>query len=341
VDPAAAAAPDTFRVTPGRPTGLLIAAGALAAALFLGVLLAVLPLVGRSEVRRRLGQLDRFSMGRRAAVTMPDPAGNQMLKAALAVSERAVRKPGRRERMELALDRAGSSLRPAEWLLIRVGVLAASLLLAILILPWWLGVPVGLLGGWGATAMYMRMRAGRRTRKFADQLPDALQLVVGSLRSGFSLPQSIDALVREGADPVAGELGRALAETRLGGDLEDALERVGERNASQDMAWLVMAIRIQREVGGNLAELLSTVADTMVQRSRLRGEVKTLTAEGRLSAIIMGLLPLGLGGIMFMSSPEYIETLFQSATGWAMVIGSALMGVAGFAWLQKIIKIEV
>jgi tight adherence protein B len=341
VDPTAAAAPDTFRVTPGRPTGLLIAAGALAAALFLGVLLAVLPLVGRSEVRRRLGQLDRFSMGRRAAVTMPDPAGNQMLKAALAVSERAVRKPGRRERMELALDRAGSSLRPAEWLLIRVGVLAASLLLAVLILPWWLGVPVGLLGGWGATAMYMRMRAARRTRRFADQLPDALQLVVGSLRSGFSLPQSIDALVREGADPVAGELGRALAETRLGGDLEDALERVGERNASQDMAWLVMAIRIQREVGGNLSETLETAVATMRERGRLFRHVRALSAEGRLSALVLLGMPIVLGAWMFVFRREYLRPLYTEPLGLLMLIGSVVMVGIGGLWLRKLVRVEV
>jgi tight adherence protein B len=140
---------------------------------------------------------------------------------------------------------------------------------------------------------------------------------------------------------MARELRRVLAEARLGRPMEEALQDVAVRMQSLDFDWAVMAIRIQREVGGNLAELLSTVADTMVQRSRLRGEVKTLTAEGRLSAIIMGLLPLGLGGFMFMSSPEYIETLFQSVAGWVMVIGSAVAGLAGFAWLQKIIKIEV
>jgi tight adherence protein B len=102
-----------------------------------------------------------------------------------------------------------------------------------------------------------------------------------------------------------------------------------------------MAIRIQREVGGNLAELLQTVADTMTQRSRIRGEVKALTAEGRISGIIMGLLPVALGLFMFTASPDYIHPLFSSLGGWAMVVGSAVMGAAGFVWIQKIIKIEV
>lgn len=116
---------------------------------------------------------------------------------------------------------------------------------------------------------------------------------------------------------------------------------VATRMQSRDFEWSVMAIRIQREVGGNLAELLQTVADTMVERGRLRGEVKALTAEGRISAIIMGLMPLALGGFLFMSSPDYIGELFASAIGWGMVVLSAIAALAGFAWLNKIIKIEV
>jgi tight adherence protein B len=151
----------------------------------------------------------------------------------------------------------------------------------------------------------------------------------------------VEAVAQETSDPMARELKRVLAEARLGKALEDALSDAAIRMQSRDFDWAVMAIRIQREVGGNLAELLQTVAETMVQRSRMRGEVKALTAEGRLSAIVMGLLPVGLGLFMFTSSPEYIGELFRSAVGWAMVIGSAMLAAAGFAWLQKIIKIEV
>jgi tight adherence protein B len=103
----------------------------------------------------------------------------------------------------------------------------------------------------------------------------------------------------------------------------------------------LLSIRIQREVGGNLAELLQTVAETMVGRSRLRGEVRALTAEGRISGIIMGLLPVGLGLFMFTASPDYLDDLFSSVVGWSMVSGSVVMAGVGFAWIQKIIKIEV
>jgi tight adherence protein B len=181
----------------------------------------------------------------------------------------------------------------------------------------------------------------RRLKTFEAQLPDTLNLLAGSLRAGYSFLQGLEAVVKETSDPMARELRRVLAEARLGRPLEDALGDVAARMESRDFDWSVLAIRIQREVGGNLAELLQTVAETMTQRSRLRGEVKALTAEGRISGIIMGLLPVGLGLFMFTASPGYINDLFSSFVGWSMVIGSAVMAAAGFAWIQKIIKIEV
>ena len=341
VDPAAATGLPTFRPEEAGPRPLLLATGALAGGVFLLVLLVVLPLVRRSPVQRRLGELDRFSMGRRASVSLPDRTTAQMLKAALAVSERAVGRPGRRERIELALDRAGSQLRAAEWQLIRAGVGAATAVAAMVALPWWAGLPLGLLAGWLATGQYLRMRATRRTRAFADQLPDALQLIIGSLRSGFSLPQSIDAVVREGTDPVAGELGRALAETRLGGDLEDALDRLGERNANQDVGWLVMAIRIQREVGGNLSEALETAVATIRERGRLFRHVRALSAEGRLSALVLLGMPIVLGGWMLVFRREYLRPLYTEPLGLAMLIGAVVLVCIGGLWLRKLVRVEV
>ncbi|HYH50332.1 MAG TPA: type II secretion system F family protein [Acidimicrobiia bacterium] len=181
----------------------------------------------------------------------------------------------------------------------------------------------------------------RRLKAFEAQLPDTLNLLAGSLRAGYSFLQGLEAVVQETSDPMGRELRRVLAEARLGRPLEDALGDVAVRMESRDFDWSVLAIRIQREVGGNLAELLQTVAETMVQRSRLRGEVRALTAEGRISGVIMGLLPVGLALFMLTASPGYINDLFSSLAGWGMVIGSAVMAAVGFAWIQKIIKIEV
>ncbi|HEX8628018.1 MAG TPA: type II secretion system F family protein, partial [Catenuloplanes sp.] len=310
----------------------------------LGTLLVVQPLFGGNSIQRRLRQLDRFT-----ATNTRRPAGNvnpasgdsPVLRAALAVSERALQSPGRRERVELALDRAGSSLRVAEWQLIRAGVSAGAAVVLVVLLPWWAGLPLGLLAGWFGSAQYLKMRAGRRAGKFAEQLPEALQLVVGSLRSGFSLPQSIDSLVREGADPVAGELGRAIAETRLGGDLESALERVGQRNGSQDVEWLVMAIRIQREVGGNLSEVLETAVNTMRERARLARHVRALSAEGRLSAMVLFGMPVVLTLFMFAVRRDYLRPLYTEPMGLLMMGCSVVMMAVGAVWLRKLVQVVV
>jgi tight adherence protein B len=244
-------------------------------------------------------------------------------------------------KVERLLEQANLPLRPAEALFFYGAGAGLLGLLAIAGAP---SLVVGLVFAAIVAALplvVVRTLRRRRLKTFEAQLPDTLNLLAGSLRAGYSFLQGLEAVVQETSEPMARELRRVLAEARLGRPLEEALGDVAVRMESRDFDWSVLAIRIQREVGGNLAELLQTVAETMVQRSRLRGEVKALTAEGRISGIIMGLLPVGLGLFMFTASPEYINDLFSSVTGWAMVIGSAVMAVVGFAWIQKIIKIEV
>ncbi len=157
--------------------------------------------------------------------------------------------------------------------------------------------------------------ANKRRKKFLSQLPDTLQLLSGTLRAGYSLMQGVEAVSQEVENPMGAELRRVVTESRLGRPLEESLDGVAERMASPDFAWAVMAIRIQREVGGNLSELLLTVADTMTQRERLRRDVAALTAEGRMSAIVLGLLPIGLGLAMYVINPEYTSKLFNDTLG--------------------------
>ena len=183
--------------------------------------------------------------------------------------------------------------------------------------------------------------AARRRRAFLAQLPDTLQLLASSLRAGYSLVQGLDAVAEEVDDPTGRELRRVVLETRLGRDMELALEDLARRMDSRDFDWVVMAIRIQREVGGNLAELLSSVAETMISRERLRREVSALTAEGRLSAIVVGALPLVIGAAIMVLNPGYINTLFTEPLGKAMLLGSVVLMVIGFVWMRKTIEIDV
>ena len=137
------------------------------------------------------------------------------------------------------------------------------------------------------------------------------------------------------------ELRRVTVESRLGRPLEEALDDAAERLDSTDFSWTVMAIRIQREVGGNLSELLQTVATTMTDRTRLKREIDALTAEGKISAIVLGLLPVGLGGAIFVLNRAYITVLFTELVGQVMLVGATVMALLGFAWMKKIIKIRI
>jgi tight adherence protein B len=233
-------------------------------------------------------------------------------------------------------------IRPAEFVVLGACasfVLAAGL--TILVGTFLIGVPAGLLAGWLGMRLLVSLRIGRRRAAFGDQLPDVLQLIASSLQSGFSLAQALDAVVREGSQPAAAEFSRALGEARIGADLADALDGVAARMDSQDMRWSVMAIRIQRSVGGNLAEVLRNTIATMRERAFLRRHVKALSAEGRLSAYILVALPIVLGGWLFYSSRSYMQLLYTTTFGLMMLTGAVALVVIGAFWMRALIKVEV
>jgi tight adherence protein B len=182
---------------------------------------------------------------------------------------------------------------------------------------------------------------GREKKKFEKQLPDTLTLTSTSLRAGYSLLQAVEAVAQEAPHPTAREFQRAIAEARLGRPVTEALNGITLRTQSKDFEWAVLAIEIQREVGGNLAEVLQTVADTMLARNRLKGEIKALTAEGRISAYVLGSLPFALGGFLWTSNRSYLEPLFQEPVGRIAIGMGVVLMVAGGLWLKKIVNIEV
>jgi tight adherence protein B len=277
-------------------------------------------------------------------VTDPDMEGalaqTALLQRAVELTEEFAERQGFLTKVEGALERADLPLRAAEAMFFYV---AGALLLTLL--SFTLG---GVVPGMGVALLTLlvppaavNFLAGRRSKKFQSQLPDTLQLLSGSLRAGYSLLQGVEAVSKEVAEPMGQELRRVITEARLGREVEDAMDAVAERMASADFAWAVMAIRIQREVGGNLSELLLTVADTMVHRERLRRDIAGLTAEGRISAIILGLLPIGLGAFMWLSNPEYMGPLGSTTMGHVLLGLATVSGLIGFAWMKKIINIEI
>jgi tight adherence protein B len=339
------AAPDSapaFEVSRSVLYAALAAIGLGLALLFAGLLApARQPKVATAEDRISAyasggGQPPGDGGGHRAA----DAAGlGQAKNAAAQVLQR---NRGLEEKISRKLEAAGSALKPAEWLLLHGGITMAGGLLALLLGGGnFLIMLLGLLVGWVLPKFYLSRRAKRRLKAFNSGLADTLQLMSGSLSAGLSLAQSVDTVVREGNEPIAGEFKRVLVETRLGVSLEEALEGVAERMQSKDFEWVVMAIRIQRQVGGNLAELLNTVAATLRERDYLRRQVQSLSAEGKLSGYILGGLPPAMLVYLLMVRREYIMPMFTEPLGWGMLAGSAcLLGLGAFL-ISRIVKVEV
>jgi tight adherence protein B len=259
------------------------------------------------------------------------------------VAERALaNNRGLEARLATKLETAGLAFKPAEWLLLRAGVAVAGGLLGLLIGSG--NIMLGLIIIVAAIVgppVYLKFKRSRRLRAFAGNLPDTLQLMSGSLSAGLSLAQSIDTIVREGGEPIAGEFRRVVIETRLGVPLEDSLEGVAHRMESRDWEWVVMAIRIQRDVGGNLAELLLQVAETLREREFLRRHVRALSAEGRLSAYILGGLPPAFLIFLAVSKPDYVHPLFSTSIGFILDIGMAVLLGVGVLWMSKVAKVNL
>jgi tight adherence protein B len=326
--------PDWLRSTPILP--VLVMGLAIGLLVYAGIQLAGSSNTGLSAV------LSPYTEG-----VPSDADGNEQALAQTAFLQRAVdmtegfaERQGFLEKVSSLLERADLPLRAAEALFFYV----AGVILVTLMGLFGLGLVPGLVVGVLAALLPLAVVsfiAGRRARSFVGQLPDTLSLLSGSLRAGYSLMQGVEAVSQEVEEPMGKELRRVVTEARLGRELEESLDAVAERMSSPDFAWAVMAIRIQREVGGNLAELLMTVAETMVQRDRLRRDVNSLTAEGRMSAIILALLPIGLGLFMWASNPVYMSPLGNTGMGQAMLGLATVSAIVGFIWMKKTITIEI
>ena len=340
---AAAAHPGSAAVA-GRWPWPLIAVLAVAFAALLVAALLVIGSPSRDDRNRYLaGQIERY--GPRHVPAPANAEGDsegKVARTAVGLASQLLRSGNAEQGLAQRLDLAGIARTPAEWVLLgscACVVLAAALTIVsgnILI-----GLAVGLLVGWLGMRLAVSVRISRRRAAFSDQLPDVLQVIAGSLKAGFSLPQALGAVLREDIQPTAGEFSRALAETRVGVNLEVALEVVANRMESDDLRWAVMAIRIQREVGGNLAEVLSNTAGTMRERAYLHRHVRGLSAEGRLSAYILIALPVLVGGWLLFSDRTYERPLYTTAVGLLMLGVSVVLFVLGVLWMRVVIKVEV
>jgi tight adherence protein B len=264
-----------------------------------------------------------------------------ILKRAVEMTEDLAERRGMLTRLEGTLEQADMPLRAGEALTAAAGITAAFAVVGLLLTGSLAGMLVfGVMGGL-LPGFLVRFKAARRKKAFMGQLPDTLNLLSSTLKAGYSFMQGVEAVSQEIEDPMGSELRRIVTEAQLGRPLEDAMDASAERMDSPDFAWAVMAVKIQREVGGNLSELLLTVSETMTERERLRRDVATLTAEGKMSAIVLGALPILLGMAMWAMNPEYINTLFTDSLGKVLLGASIFAALAGFAWMKKIINIDI
>lgn len=244
------------------------------------------------------------------------------------------------------IERADLPLRAGEWWVLRIVSIVAGMSLLLILFRGGLGMTIFALGagagfGYVAPAVVLRFLARRRCKKFEAQLPDVLTLVASSLSTGFSLLQALDAVSKDAAEPSAKEFSRALAETRIGADVSDALERMAVRMDSVNMKWTAMAIQIQRTVGGNLADTLRTTAKTLRERESLKRHVRALSAEGKLSAYILVALPIGIFFYAMQTNRAYIELLWTRPLGLMMLGGGIVSLFIGIFWMRKVVEVEI
>lgn len=239
------------------------------------------------------------------------------------------------------LERAGLTLNAKEYLFIRIAVGLVFSVIALMFAPVPLlaigGIPLGFL----ATGFWLKRKKASRLHKMEGQLVELLQMLSSGLRAGFGLLQALEAASEQTPSPLQLEIRRTLRDTAMGASVEQALTSLNERVGSPDFDIVITAILIQRSVGGNLAEILDNVAHTMRERERIRGEIRTLTSQQRMTGYVIGGIPIGLLLIFMMISPQFTSLLFTDQLGRMLLMGAAVSEGLGFLVIQKIVNIEI
>lgn len=247
----------------------------------------------------------------------------------------------RRSRLDLMMVRAGLPLLGSEFLAISAG---GALLVCIIIALATRNPVTGLLAlllFLAADFVFVQRRITKRLNNFQRQLADCLSLVANSLRAGFSFLQTMEIISREMEPPMSTEFERVMRDTSLGKSLDEALHDMDERVGSADFSLVVTAVLIQQQVGGNLATILDTIRSTITERIRIRREVNTLTAQGKMSGIVLACIPVALALFFYITSPEYLTPLLTTDIGKIAIIGTVFLVIVGFIIIRKIVDIKV
>lgn len=335
-----------------NPT-ILVAAVTAGAILLIAVGLATSG--GGSGISARL---ERYASGKpeaKAASTSQGPISDLIAQSqALANLNKAVEQRDFGANLARDLARADLKLKPSEYLMIWAGSIVGIPVLFFVLSPFFptLGNPLFLLlGGFLGFMLprwYVSRRKNGRLNSFNKQLPDTITLIANALRAGSSFLQAIEMVVREARPPVSTEFSRVIREVNLGLPFEQALENMVRRVRSDDLELMATAISIQHTVGGNLAEILDSIAFTIRERVRIKGEIRTLTAQQRMSGYVVGFLPVALLLFLFVAAPKFMEPMFDPAVAIAGIPAGVIilafggfMMFLGFMAIRRIVDIEV
>ncbi len=295
----------------------------------------------KDRARRRLALVQQASGAPRTTAASDAPSLGERIKSRLeGLADQIGGGTDLHDRVGRKLEKAASPLRSGEFIAMVVCAAIGGAVAGGILAGAFLAIALGGGGGF-APILWLSRKARRRTARVRAQLPDVLMLLSSSLRAGHSFLQALDAVAREVAEPTQQEFQRAVAEIRLGRQVDDALGDLANRIDSPDFSWAVLAVNIQREVGGNLAEVLDTVAATLRERDDIRRQVDVLSAEGRLSAVVLTALPFLLGFYISIVRPESIALLFTTPLGLVMVIGAGSLLLTGIVMIRKMVRIDV
>lgn len=245
------------------------------------------------------------------------------------------------ERRKVKLAQAAILMRPEEFL--GISVLAGGLagLLVFLGSGNLIASLIGFFVGFKIPDLFLDQAKSKRSRKINNQLPEALTIVANGLRAGYSFNQSMSVASKELENPIADEFSKVIRENSLGKPIEEALVDMTKRAEDEDIDMFVTALIIQKQVGGNLAEILDTISETIRERVKLKGEIKTLTTEGKFSAVIISVLPIAIAAAMSILNPGYIGTLITHTIGIALIVAAVIMELIGIYLLGKIVDIDI
>ena len=326
----------------------------------MAILLMFLGLAGGSGSSGMSARLERYAAGERGQAPAKAKSGSGPISELLANSaamtnlNKTVEQHDFGANLARELARADVKLKPSEYLAIWGGSIVGVPILLFL-LSFVIGTlrnPVflilGALVGFWLPRFWLNRRKNGRLKAFNGRLADTITLIANALRAGSSFLQAIEMVVRESEPPISTEFGRVIREVNLGLPFEDALQNMVRRVKSDDLELMATAISVQHQVGGNLAEILDSIAFTIRERVRIKGEIRTLTAQQRLSGYVVGFLPIGLTGVLMLIAPSFMDPMFRKPPAvFGLPAGMLVLGFGGFMMflgfmiIRKIVDIEV